>query len=384
MHLFFTQSEFEYTHPIFKNKIITNNSIPFFIDKNGKLVELVNKYLLCKCEQQWRNKENTIKTNYQNIYSFLKYIDNNMILIEKVSFDVVDSYLEHLQHKNLKESTIKQKISSINAFYSWALKYSFIKKNPFEMFSNNYFTRKINTFSKSNTKKTFNINSVKNKIVTDLKTEDIPTEIELKALYKSLPEEYKLIMLVYLNTGMRKTELLQLTPQMILDAKDNGNGFSYSLILDANKINIKNMKSRVVVLDGFIRNKIIKHLKNKEYKKRAKIFSKKHSAETPAFISKQGNFYASNTLNSNFKKLNKGGFNITIHSLRHYYATHFIRYKERQGECTEGAYMYLSERLGHSSVDTTKEYYVKIINKLKEQKSLEYYSANLIQSILND
>jgi site-specific recombinase XerD len=383
MHLFFTQSSFEYIHPIFKNKIKTKSSIPFFVNNNGELIDLVNNYLLVKCEQEWKDKSNTIKTNTQHLQSFLNYIENNLLSIEAVSFDVIDSYLENLKDNKLKENTIKNKILTVRSFYYWLTTYNLIKIDPFQNFSNHFVNKKINSFSKNNQNKIFQINNIKNKIIKDLKTEDIPTPEEIKILYKNLSNEYKLLFLCYISTGMRKNEVLQLTPDMILNAKDNGEGLSYSLYLDANKINIKNMKSRIVVLEGALRNKIIKHMRNKEYKRRLKLFTNKYLENAPVFISKQGNFYASNTLNSNFTKANTTSFNITVHSLRHYYATYFIRFKEKQGADIESAYLYLSQRLGHTNVDTTKEYYIKIVNKLKQQRDLEEYSSTLIEGIIN-
>lgn len=385
MYLFFTQNSFTYTHPIYKNKITTNQKIPFFIDNKGELVDVVNKYLLAKIEQPWRGKENTIKTNLNHLKSFLDYIENNYLKITNVSFEVIEHYLIYLKSEKLKENTIKAKLNSIKAFFDWSYQNSFLNENPFFSFSNNHFTKNINSFSKGQSVKTFDVSFIKNKIIKDLKVEDIPSKEDIKSLYKNLNNEYKLMLLCYISTGMRKNELLQITPEMIVNAKDNGDQLSYSLVLDANIINIKNLKSRTVVLDGLLRNKLIKHLKSKEYKKRLVLFKNKNkNKEAPLFISKHGNYYASNTVNVNFKKANKSNFNITIHSLRHYFATHFIKYKEAQGECLESSYLYLSERLGHSSVETTKSYYVKIINKLKEQKGLEEYSSSIIKGIFNE
>ena len=75
---------------------------------------------------------------------------------------------------------------------------------------------------------------------------------------------------------------------------------------------------------------------------------------------------------------------ITPHNLRHFYASHFIDSKDNQKWNMEQIYMYLAERLGHSSPDTTKSFYVKIVNKIKLQEKIEKASDEFITEFLKD
>lgn len=385
MNLFFTSEPFEYKHPVFNNKIKTDSKIPFFINDKGKTVDLVNYYLLSKSDFEWKYKQNTIETNARHLLSFLNYIDANDILLYNVTFDVILSFIYYLKG-SYSENTILNRLNCVQSLYGWLFKHHFIKENPFNNLTSKTITKNIFSFSKNNGIKTFDVNSIKKHIIKDISTEDIPSEKDIKSIYNNLNNEYKLIFLLYLTTGMRKNELLQLTPSMFYNAKDNGDGYSYSLLLDANVIDIKNNKSRIVILNGNLRNRIIKHLNSKTYKKRLIKFKEKNPHKDDiAFISSLGNKYASNTLNIAFNKANSNPEKkITIHSLRHYYATNFIYFKEKQGECLESAYFYLSQRLGHSNIETTKSFYIKTLNKIKQQNDMSDFSYSIIEGILNE
>lgn len=385
MNLFFTSKPFEYIHPVFKHKIETDSIIPFFINNRGEAVNLVNYYLLSKSDFEWKYKENTKDTNARHLLSFLNYIDINKIHLDEATFDVILSFIHYLKG-SYSENTILNRLNSIQSLYDWLFKHNFIETHPFDNLSSKIITKNIFSFSKKNGIKTFDVNSIKSHIIKDISTEDIPSEKDIKIIHNNLNNEYKLMFLLYLTTGMRKNELLQLKPSMFYDAKDNGDGYSYSLLLDANEIDIKNNKSRIVILNGALRNRVIKHLNSKTYKKRLIRFREKHpNKEAVAFISLFGNKYASNTLNIAFDKANENKEKkITIHSLRHYYATHFIYFKEKQGECLENAYFYLSQRLGHSNVETTKAFYIKTLNKIKQQNDMSDFSYSIIEGIINE
>ena len=101
-------------------------------------------------------------------------------------------------------------------------------------------------------------------------------------------------------------------------------------------------------------------------------------------MSNRGNRFSTDKLNKAFLKASNevNVVPFSPHQLRHFYASNFIYKQELEGNNMEQAYMYLAERLGHSSPDTTKAFYVKLANKekMKEiaESSLENFAIDFL------
>lgn len=391
MYLYFTENEFEFYDKNVKRLIKTKNSIPFIIDKDGKLIDEINDYLLNKTEYDWNPKSNTPKTNAEYLLHFLDFcflVIN--ISWKEISTAEINQYIYYMTQNGNSENTIKCRVIAISSLFQWLLDNSYLKSNPFHQFSNRLIQRNIKTFINNGGTKNFNVSSVKSKIIKDAYEEEIPTSLEIKLFYKFLPKEDQLMTLVLIETGIRKEELYQLTTEMLFSMKESHTGKSYQMFLDATKIRIKYNRSRNIVISKELRAKLIKHCVGKQYKERLEKYKLINPTKEPLiFISIRGNQYSADKLNKAFDKASKeSGYYkkhkkaINPHILRHFFASHFIRRKEQDGTDMESAYMYLSERLGHSSPDVTKSFYVKIINKAKQLEDLERYSEDFISNFL--
>lgn len=391
MYLYFTEGDFNFYDKSLKRMITTKNSIPFLINKDGVLIDEINDYLLYKTEYDWNPNSNTPKTNSEYLLHFLDFclyiID---VSWKEISTSEINQYIYYMTKNGNSENTIKCRIIAISSLFQWLLDNSYLKINPFNNFSNKLIQRNIKTFINNGGTKNFNISSVKSKIIKDAYEEEIPTLTEIKSFYNFLNKEDQLMALVLIETGIRKEELYQLTTKMLLSMKESHTGKSYQMFLDATKIRIKYNRSRNIIISKELRANLIKHCSSKEYNKRLEKYKLINSIKEPLiFISVRGNQYSADKLNKSFDKASKeSGYykkhkkSINPHILRHFFASNFIRRKEQDGTNMESAYMYLSERLGHSSPDVTKSFYVKIINKAKQLEDLERYSEDFISDFL--
>lgn len=387
MRIYYTQGTLEYYHPTLHKMITTDNEIPFIVDWDGVLIDEINQYLLFKSELDWKINSNTAKNNAQNILSYLDFCEQYSVNFRQCSGVDIRKYIAYMTSNYQKSSTINVKVSCINSMYQWLFDRKILPVNPFLEFNTKEVSHIVNVFSNKTRERTFNVNSAKQSIAKDIDNIELPTQEELKALYDSLDEETQLMMFILVSTGMRKEELLQLTREMFLNNKSSISGKTYSIILDANKINIKNNKSRIILISDSLRIKILKHLNSNKYKKHLSTYLLKNSNDTinnaPLFISNRGNKFSTDKLNKSFDKAcNKLNIKVTPHELRHFYASNFIYQKELSGSCTEQDYMYLAERLGHSSSETTKTFYVKIVNRLKQQEDMEKYSELFVTEFI--
>ncbi len=388
LELYWTDKEFSYYHKKIKKMIKTRNKIPFIVDWDGFLLNDINEYLLFKTENQWDAGSKTPKNNSQQILMFLDHCYQYNINYKKVSGGEIRSYVAFLTKNGNKSTSIKQKLSVLENLYVWLESNGLISFNPFEEFGKVEVKHIIKSFSKKNqNKKTYtNINRF---LKTNNEIEDIPTIEDLKGVYNSLNNNDKLMMQILLETGMRKEEILQLTLGMVKSMEVSKSGKSYSLKLDSNIMQIKYNKSRNVIINKTLREKILKHTISDEYKKHKIKYIKnntpKNENEILLFISNRGHKFSTDKLNKTFHKksilLNIKPF--SPHQLRHFYASSFIYDQEKKGNNMEQAYIYLSERLGHSSPETTKSFYVKLLNREEMIESAEESLEDFAVKFLN-
>lgn len=388
MEIYWTKGEISYYHRKTKRMIKTQNKIPFIIDWNGVLMNEVNEYLLFKTELQWNSCGQTPKNNACQISLFLEHCYENNINYKNITGSEIKQFVAMMSKDGLKSTSIKQKLSMIENLYTWLYENGYIKNNPFTEFGKTEVKNIIKSFSKNN-----------NKSISQTKTcqflssyeeiEDIPKLDDLKMVYKALRTEDQLMMHLLIETGIRKEELLQLTFGMIKNTKVSKSGKTFTLFLNANEIQIKYNKSRNVILSYDLKTKLLKHCLSSNYKKYQTKFLDNHKNKTindvPLFLSSRGNRFSTDKLNKTFLKVSKE-VNVapfSPHQLRHFYASNFIYKQELEGNNMEQAYIYLSERLGHSSPDTTKAFYVKLVNKekMKEiaESSLESFAIDFLK-----
>lgn len=386
MRVLIKKKGFEYFNPITKKSAISNSDVPFILDWDFKLINDVNQYLLIKTLFYWNNDSNTPKSNAERIIDFLDYANDQEKKWYELDFTDIHNWINNLIFKEQKKSTITSKLTAVKGLFDWHFLQGNIKENPFDLLNTNELSLRFNSFQKLSQKNIISLNhpKIRNK---DNFNEEIPTEKELKKFMDNLKEEDKLMALTLFSTGMRKDELLQLTIEMIKTMPELSDGDYYKLFLDARKMRIKYNKSRTVIINRTLRIKLIKYIENNK-RLIEKYIKKNNTDKIPVFISNRGDRFSVDKLNKSFKIASEksgyyGSHNTYIypHLLRHCFASHYIANQILAGNNIENIYLYISERLGHSTIEITKKHYVKVVNKMQQHKDLVSFSEKFMEEL---
>lgn len=389
MRVYIKEKGFTYFNPLTKKEDYCNNQVPYILDWDFKLIDDVNQYLLMKSIFFWGNNLNTSKSNAERISDFLDYSWNLGKKWNDINFSDIHNWINYLLSIQQKKSTINAKILAVKGLFDWHFQQGNISSDPFLSFNTKEIAHRFKSFQRNSVK---NITSLNHPVLkySDNYDEDVPTKKELKAFINNLGKEDALMALVLLSTGMRKEELLQLTTDMINSMEELSDGEYYKLYLNSRNMSIKNNKSRSVIINKSLRQKIIKHILNN--KKNIEKFKNKNSSTIlPVFISNQGNKYSTDKLNKSFKIASeKSGYFkshgkvIYPHLLRHCFASYYIAEQSGNNSNIENVYLYISERLGHSNIEITKKHYIKVVNKIQQHKELVGFSEKFIEEIFDE
>jgi len=250
----------------------------------------------------------------------VKEFDENDL--NKVSYSLIRSWIVSLSNKEITNSTINRKISSLKAYYRFLLRIKQIEVSPL----------------------------IKHKALKSQKKIQIPfsekelnlvlNEIEFKEDFEGVRD--KLIIELFYSTGIRRAELIDLKITNV-DIKTN-------LI----KVNGKRDKQRLIPVLQITASLINKYLMKRNDLKAVTdldhlLISKKGVKLNNSFVYRLINHYFSNVS----EKVKK-----SPHMLRHTFATHMLN---------NGADINsIKELLGHSSLASTQVYTQNSLAELKK------------------
>ena len=108
-------------------------------DINRKNVEVYIKYLTSCSTKSLDTMETTYKIYLSNMKIFMMYLkkyESNRILISKETLDnfldILDRYVAYCRHNGNNNRTIRNKVTAISSFYTWATKRGIVKFHPFK------------------------------------------------------------------------------------------------------------------------------------------------------------------------------------------------------------------------------------------------------------
>ena len=265
--------------------------------------------------------ENTVNSYFSHIDKFLNFVGKPE---EKIEDADVLLWLEELSNQGLANSSKKQCLDSVKTYFRYLTKKGFIKVNP---------TVDVEVLNVTNKEKHY-------------MTKEMIQDMMLHA--KSYRD--KAIILLYVTSGMRVSELTGLTIQQYQDMKNNGDC----------KIDIvgKRDKHRFVYINKQAQEAIDKYL-----------IERKNAKCDALFITTQGNAIARNNLNNTLKSIAKAAGipfwnDMCNHQLRAASAT---IYYENGMHINE-----LQSFMGHTNVTTTLRYTkvnnAKISNQVMEMQ----------------
>lgn len=275
-------------------------------------VQVAKENFINYCEYEKGLSANTLKSyNYEiNLYQIYLEDKLNIIDIEKVSKENIESYLKYCYLKNEDSKTISHKITTIYNFHNYLLREKVIKDNQAEFIDRPKLAKHL-------------------PYTLTVKEIDKLLDIALVTVFDY--RDKAMLELMY-GTGLRVSELVSLT---VYDV-DFYNAFL--------RIKGKGSKERIVPIN----NDSLKYLKL-YLDRRCLLLKKKTSDEL--FLNARGEGISRQGFFKNLKKiLAKKGMptNISPHSLRHSFATHLI---ENGADLRS-----VQTMLGHSDITTTKIY----------------------------
>ncbi len=321
--------------------------IPYTSDAFGTLSDLCKKHniklIYNKKVAEKSFPESEQKTKTQPVKSNIDTINN-----------AVDDFISYMNFRRFSKNTIKTYSAAVKKFFTYyntknpdeiTLKdiqnfnSEYIVKNKFSVSYQNQMINALKTFYKKIYNKNLNIKLIE-RPVKQRHLPNVLSKQEIINIIKSIDNiKHKTIISLIYSAGLRRSELIN------LKIKDIDSERKTIKISDS-----KGNKDRYVSLSG----KILDMLRS---------YYKSYYPKVWLFESPEGNQYSASSIRNIFEKAKqKAGIKkkITLHGLRHSYATHL----HEQGIDIR----VIQELLGHNSIKTTEIYThisKKRINKIR-------------------
>lgn len=287
----------------------------------------IEQYLL-KCKSQKNLDNKTIKAYKIDLMQFETFSRNKSDYMSK---ECIESFLSELQSKQYAVKTLKRKVASLKAFFSYLNDEEIVLLNPFNKI-------KIKLREPIVLPKTI---SMKNLSILFNYIEDNLKEVKIHSYrYKETVRD-RLILELLITTGIRVSELCDLRKNDIM--------FSMNMI----KIYGKGSRERIIP--------IYYHTLIDAIQLYLDVFSEELIQSEYFFLNKRKKRLSAQSVRNMLKKycillnLNQ---NITPHMFRHTFATMLL---DQDVDCR-----YIQRILGHSSILTTQIYTHVTSNKLNQ------------------
>jgi site-specific recombinase XerD len=266
--------------------------------------------------------QSTIHKYRADLKRFQNFLKTNLNISDfgSVKTEHIRNYLSHLKESyNYQTSSIANKVNILKHFFSFLNKAGYIKQDPTCLIKTPPKRRKLP------------------KVLNDIEIGKLLKNPEYNSGYSSkFIIRDKLILTMFIYTGLRKSELLNLN----WDDVNLGNN---SLFIR----NSKNKQSRIIPLHPKVVDLLEKYLGQRLPLK-----------EKALFIGSHGRRLCKCSLDNLFKNyIEKSGLKnkgYTIHTLRHTFATQLLK--------KDASIFHIKELLGHRGIEST-EIYLHLTNK---------------------
>lgn len=283
----------------------------------------------------------------------------------------------------LRASTINSRLRLIVKFYEWAKKFSYIDSLPFDYRSKKFFRDEPGLLAH---------------VEQDDRAADRPSVMlrEHKKVIRFITREqaficrekisnssYRLLFELMFRVGLRSVEARSFPLKYVFNPANRNDlspGQMIRINLDPHDMRIKCDKPRSVDIPWSLMEEMYAYsvlernirLGQKTDYTESIHASKSQSLPTALILSNFGKELARSSIVSFFADLSeKAGFKVAAHMLRHSYATYTLFALKRSRTFNGEPLLYVRDRMGHSSVQTTI-IYLHLINQLEAHLALQY------------
>jgi len=353
---------------------------PLIVNSEMELEREVHQFLIYFCITRGRvESKNTWWRYCQDMYDYFGYLEGNGLDwrtgLATTQHSVIAAYRDWSVSLGLSSKTINGRLRTIIQFYEFALRKHWIESVPYDIETviiNKGKGFLAHTDRSGNQKNTANV-MLKEKVAAL----QILTKQEVKTLmaHQCFISQH-LIYRLAVQTGLRKEELLTFPESYIQDPSTKRGKAIVPVVISSKDMVVvngqggtKGNKERTI----HIPNALYERLWQYKLHERNELLLKNGISEQKAlFLNRFGQTYSikGTILNSELKKI-VGRNEISIHKLRHTYAT-FKLYGLRNNPDYRGdPLVYVQDRLGHSSILTT-QIYLHYLEDLEGDLMTEY------------
>ncbi|MBD2860320.1 tyrosine-type recombinase/integrase [Spongiibacter sp. KMU-158] len=338
-----------------------------------ELVRVAHKFLVYYCITRGRVQSRNSWWKYgQDLYDYFGYLEAGGIdwrsSLATTQHSVIAAYRDWSFENGLTSKTINGRLRTIIQFYQFAYRKKWISSVPFDIES--VIVNKPKGFL-AHTDRSGNTAASPNVMLKERFTHlQILTEDEVKRLmsHKTFVSQH-LIYRMAVQTGMRKEELMTFPSSYITDPKSHRGRAVVRVRLKPGDMRTKGSRERDIDIPMGLYERLWQY---KIHERNQLLLANESPERYELFINRFGRPYSikGSILNKELKEITCRK-DISLHDLRHTYAT-FKLYGLRSNPNYRGEpLVYIQDRLGHSSINTTR-IYLHYIERLESDLMTEY------------
>jgi len=342
---------------------------PIIINSEMESITEVQQFLINHCITRGRvESKNTWWRYGQDMYDYFGYLEGRSLdwrsSMANTQHSIIAAYRDWSVGLGLSNSTINGRLRTIIQFYEFALRKHWIESVPFDI--ETVVINKSHGFL-AHTNRSGNRKASPNVMLKEKVAQlQVLTKEEVKKLmsFKTFISQH-LIYRLAIQTGMRKEELLTFPESYIQDPRHHRGSPMVPVVLSSKDMVVKSgevkqeggtkgNKERTIHIPIQLYEKLWFYKMHERYQL---LLRNELKEQIPLLLNRFGQPYSLNgsILNSQLKEALKPT-HVSLHKLRHTYATHKLySLKSKPGYKGE-ALVYIQDRLGHASIATTQVY----------------------------
>jgi len=357
--------------------------VPFLVDSQAELVEPANAYLYEISVVRGRTRSgHTWRTYAKYLYEYFAFLEENGLEWDKVERSCIVAWRNSMVQRGNQTTTINHRLRGVARFYEWAVGRQLMGELPYDREEVQVYKR----YSRHG-----EIDASGGLVQANELTLRAPRKLPRFLLWEEAtrfvshlrPHRNELIGSLMLLSGLRLEEAARLDMRVLPNPSLHSEGRLLRMNLDPDRTPTKGAVERVVYVPYDLGRQLAQYVTFargpllKEYRKRVGETQK----STSVFLNKHGEPVSLAGIQNEFQRASReSGVKATPHVLRHTYATYeFLRLSEREGR--DRALLWVKDRLGHSSIQTT-EIYLHAADLVSHEETDDYHAE--IYAILRD